>query len=122
MLVMLPQLLPFVTDKDRLLEMEDAIETAKSICNSDAQSCLFVLLPLEHASTDKINVTKHKRTLEDTLMGSLVCRHHAMPSASRFLHCPLHLGNSSTMKSACPSRIQAMLATGERDAKHVPPS
>lgn len=119
---MLPQFPPFVTDRDRLLEMEDAIETAKSICNSDAQACLFVLLPLEHASTDKINVTKHKRVLEDTLMGSLVRRQHPMPSARRFLHCPLHLGNSSTTRLACPSRIQAMVATSEGDANPVTPS
>lgn len=51
--------------------MEEAIETAKSICNSDPSAVLLVLHPLEHASTDKVNVTKNRRNLEDTLMGLL---------------------------------------------------
>ena len=59
-------------DKDRLLEMEEAIETGKSICNADPSAVLFVLCPMEHASTDKVQVTKNRRNLEDTLMGRLV--------------------------------------------------
>ena len=111
---MLPQLLPFVPDRDRLLEMEDAIETAKSICNSDAQSCLVVLLAMEHASTDKVNVTKHKRSLEDTLMGSLIFKHHSMLSASRFLRPLLHLGNLSPMTYVTLTFTDPFHAGGKR--------
>ena len=49
------------------LQIDEAVEVAKTICNGDPASALFALMPLCHASTDKQTVKGNKRILEDKI-------------------------------------------------------
>ena len=48
--------------------LDEAMEVAKAIGNSNHNAIIVALEPIHHSSADKITVTKNQRLLEDRLM------------------------------------------------------
>ena len=57
--------------------MDEATQVAVSVSNGDPSAILFVLLPIQHSSTDATVVRQNKRTVEDKLMQLLVFEHES---------------------------------------------
>lgn len=55
------------------IAVDEAVECAKAVCHGNTHACLLVLLPVQHAAIDKQSVIKHRRSVEDLLIGTLVC-------------------------------------------------
>lgn len=51
--------------------MDEACDAAKSIAHNNVNAAVLVLLPLVHAGTDKIQIVKKRRDVEDKLLGYL---------------------------------------------------
>ena len=51
--------------------IDDAVDFAKNICNSNSNAILFCLLPQYHTSLDMMALLQHRRLIEDKLSGRL---------------------------------------------------
>jgi len=58
--------------------LDEAYEVAKAITNSNHNSMVFSLLPMQHSSTDGKKVVAHQRIVEDRL--------HQNPGNTLLLH------------------------------------
>ena len=53
------------------MSVDEACDAAKSVAHNNLNAAPLVLLPLVHASTDKIQIVKKRRDVEDKLLGRL---------------------------------------------------
>lgn len=53
------------------LDIDEATEVAKAMCNADMNSMLFTMHPQPNGATEKSVIIRNKRQLEDKLMGPL---------------------------------------------------
>lgn len=53
------------------MAVDEVCDAAKSIAHHNANAVLLVMLPVCHASVDKLTIVKKRREVEDRLMGRL---------------------------------------------------
>ena len=51
--------------------MDESLEVAKQVCNSNPNSALLVLCPVFHGGVSQMAIVKKRRIMEDKLLSSL---------------------------------------------------
>lgn len=58
--------------------VDEAVDVARSVCNSNAMAALLVLEPVVHSSVSQIAIAKKRHHLADKILGSLVTMNGTM--------------------------------------------
>lgn len=67
------------------LDIDEAIQVARSMTNGDPNCILLVLLPQIHSGIAQETVTMNRRALEDKLSGLLSCK-SSIPASFFFMY------------------------------------